>query len=74
MVRTGRSSGFSSPPPRIRHGLRGMMRSSAAVMRTARSSRYDFAVVVCDTPALSSVACHSRTVSGVMLPSGVAPR
>jgi hypothetical protein len=35
MVSTGRSCGFSSPPPRIRHGLRGMMRSSAAVMRTA---------------------------------------
>jgi hypothetical protein len=34
MVRTGRSGTFS-PPPRIWHGLRGIRRSSVAVLKTA---------------------------------------
>jgi hypothetical protein len=61
--------------PRSRQGFRGMIRcSSAAVMRTARSSRYAFAAIVIETPLSRSVDRHSRTVSVSIFVTGTAPR
>jgi len=51
-----------------------MIRSSAAVISTARSSRYALAVAETDTPLPSRVARHSRTSSGVILPIAAPPR
>src|SRR5205823_3564289 len=63
---TGRSGANSTPAPLIRHGLRTITSSSAAVFKMARSSRYAFATVLAPTPLLTRFLRQDRTRAGVM--------
>jgi len=63
VVSTGRSGDFSTDAPLILHGLRRIRPSSAAVFKTALSSRYAFATVTTLTSA-SSRSLRQRRTSG----------